>query len=450
MLLPPSPDLSPTQQGLAWLTRPYDFLRECAAAHGDAFTLDLGVHGTYVLFSRPEAIREIFTGDPRALHAGKGNQVLRPFLGAHSLLLLEEQEHLAERRMLLPAFHGKRIASHGETIHALVLDHIRGWTPGAPLDVQDAMQKLTLEVILRVVFGLEDGDALRLLRGHLQRFLNDPKFNLALIGELDGELGESESWRAFRNLFAEIRHLIDAQVRHRRAQATAAPEDVLGMMLQARRDDGRALDDEELRDELVTLVVTGYETTATALAWSFYWIDRVPEARRRLTELLSDRPLDDALREPYLEAFCKEVLRIHPVIPVVARQVQKRVEITGHVIDPGVTVAPCIYLTHHREDIYEAPDEFRPSRFLERKFDPYEYLPFGGGARRCIGMPLALWEMKAVLSAVVPHWRLTLPEGVRVRPVRRSVTVAPSGGPRLTLEPRHARSAQPGEPSHER
>jgi cytochrome P450 family 110 len=439
MNLPPRLDATATQQGLAWLARPYDFLRECAEELGDAFTLDLGTHGTYVMLSHPKAVREVFTGDATMLHAGKGNMVLQAFLGRHSLLLLEEERHLGERRMLLPAFHGARIAEHTELMHQLAAGRINRWEPGQAIDVQHVMQELTLEVILRVVFGLSEGAALHELRARLQDFLNDPKFNLALIGQLEADLGESESWRAFRDEFQQVRELLDAQVARRRAAMEgegegAQPSDVLGMMLLARREDGSALSDEELRDELVTLVVTGYETTATALAWALYWLAQEPKVRAELVSLMRRLPLQEALAHPALDAFCKEVLRIHPVIPVVARQVQDTVEVAGYTLPPGITVAPCIYLTHHRPDLYPDPDEFRPARFMERRYGPYEYLPFGGGARRCIGMPLALWEMKVVLAALLPRAELELSEpGRRVRPVRRSVTVAPMGGPRMRL-----------------
>jgi cytochrome P450 family 110 len=433
MTLPPGPNTSATQQGLAWLSRPYDFLRECAREYGDAFTLDLGTHGTYVLVSSPRAVREVFTGDATKLHAGKGNMVLRAFLGSHSLLLLEEDRHLAERRLLLPAFHGTRIAEHTALIHQLAARRINAWEPGQPLDVQQVMQELTLEVILRVVFGLEEGEVLHELQGRMQEFLNDPKFNLALIGQLEQDLGHSEAWGAFRDGFQRIRTLIDEQVARRRAQGDGAPEDMLGMMLLARREDGSPLADEELRDELVTLVVTGYETTATALSWSLYWLDREHGVRDRLVSIMKRSSLEEALQSPDLDAFCKEVLRIHPVIPVVARQAQQEVELSTYTIPEGVTVAPCIYLTHHREELYSSPDLFQPSRFTERRYGPYEYLPFGGGARRCIGMPLALWEMKVVLAALLPRAELTLVDGDRIRPIRRSVTVAPSGGPRMRV-----------------
>ncbi len=208
------------------------------------------------------------------------------------------------------------------------------------------------------------------------------------------------------------------------------------MLLAARYDDGGALDDAALRDELVTLLVTGYETTATALAWAFSWIHRDGEVRRRLGEELAAVDPDDptalaGLR--YLEAVCKETLRIHPIIPLVAREVQRPLQFAGYTIPVGATVAPCIYLTHHRDDLYPQPDEFRPERFLTREYSPYEFLPFGGGVRRCIGMPLALHEMKVVLGTILQRYQLELTSAEATRPVRRAVTIAPASGAGMTV-----------------
>lgn len=432
--LPPSPTIPTTEQALAWLSRPYGLLRECAAELGEAFTLDLGAHGKYVLFSNPAVIREVFTGDTSLLYAGKGNEVLRSVLGSHSLLLLEEERHLAHRRLLLPAFQGGRIARHTELMCCVAKSRIDGWKPGWVLDAQEVMQEITLDVILRVIFGTDEGLPLPELRSRFQSFLNDSKFNLGLIGRIGQKMGSSSAWGRFQARFAEIRALVDRQLSRRRSMADGGPTDgVLSMMMSARDEGGSGLSDEELRDELVTLVVAGYETTATALAWSIWWLDREPAIRRKLTSRLEGRGLEEQVTDEQLDAFCKEVLRIHPVIPVVARQLQGDAVIGGYELPRGVTVVPCIYLTHHREDLYPEPDVFRPARFLERRYSPYEYLPFGGGARRCIGMALALLEMKVVLSTLLTRVEVEILDAARVEPMRRSVTIAPRGGPRMRV-----------------
>jgi cytochrome P450 family 110 len=422
-VLPPGPS-GHQADGLSWLFRPYEFLENCRAAYGDAFTVDLGSYGRFVLFSQPEAIRQIFTGDAAVFHAGAGNAVLRPFLGDGSLLLLEEEKHLDERRLLMAAFRGPAISRHEGAVREIARSACGRWQRGDLLDLQQEMQAISLEVILHIAFGVTAHTASE-LRDALQAFLNDSKFNLALIGRLGDEL-EADAWRDFRTRLTGIHSLIDRLVLERRAAGGDGEGDILGLLLGARRDNGSLLEDRELREELLTLLVTGYETTATALAWSFYHLLRDGSVEARLLRELSGA---NALDSAYVDAFLSEVLRIHPVIPLVARELRAKTNISGLEIDAGVTVAPCIFLTHHRPELYTEPESFRPERFLERSYGPYEYLPFGGGARRCIGRSLALWEMKVVLSTVLPRVALELMDPEGVRPRRRSVTVGPSGGP---------------------
>jgi unspecific monooxygenase len=420
---PPTKDL-----GLRWLFQPYRFLRDTAERYGDTFTIDLGEYGPFVVFSNPRDIREIFTGDVHVFHAGAGNGVLLPFLGDGSLLLLEEEAHFEARRVLARAFHGDRIPRYGALIEEVTRDAVRRWNSGEVLRIQDEMQHISLEIILRGTFGLA-GEELSELRTVLRDFLNDAKFNLALIGRLSDEIAESAAWRTFRESFSRIHSLVDAQIeRARTHDAQGNRTDMLHVLLEARDDNGKGLSPDDLRDELLTLLVTGYETTATALAWALYWIFGSPAVEGRLLSELVGPPVEAATKSAYLDALCKEVLRIHPEIPIVARRLKAPVQIGGHSLPADITVAPCVYLTHHRDDLYPDPGSFRPERFLDRTYSPYEYLPFGGGARRCIGMALATWEMKVVLATLLPSAELELAKGVAVQPQRRSVTVGPSGG----------------------
>lgn len=423
-----------TNEALRWLARPYEFLRERAQAEGDTFALDLGSHGSFVLFSHPRAIRDIFTADASLLHAGKGNRVLRAFLGSGSLLLLEGDAHLRDRKLMVPAFHTQRIVDHGRVIARVAEDAVSHWEPGAVVAVHDTMEEISIEVILRAVFGLDDDVRRDELKRALLLFLDDPKFNLALVGQLgDDALATHASWRAFEEAFRVIRGLVSAFIAERR-RLGAADASILGMLLSARDAQGDALDDASLCDELLTLVVAGYETTAASLAWALYAVHREPAVLERLRrEVAGATTAEAGARNDYVDAVCKESLRMNPVIPVVARQAQAPLTIDGREIPAGTTVAPCVYLTHHREDLYPEPDVFRPTRFLERSYTGYEYLPFGGGARRCIGMNLAMWEMKIVLATVVSRCTLELVDPERVRAVRRSVTVAPSGGPAMRV-----------------
>lgn len=438
--LPPGPGFSATAQAMQWLVRPYDLLRDCAEKLGDTFTLDLGTSGTYVVFSHPQAIRTIFGADPAVLHAGKGNAILKPFLGEASLLLLEEDRHKRERRLLAPAFHPKRIEEYGGLIQSTVLEVTESWSEGQEVVIQEVMQEISLDVILRAVFGASSGGSLGELRQQLLSFLNDSKFNLSLIGQLREDLKSQEAWNSFRQRLASIDGLVRSQIAGRRAEGGEDRSSILSLLLSATDEQGARRSDDELRDEILTLVVAGYETTATALAWALYWIHRTPHVLETASAALTAPGFAcgpaELAASPYLEAICKEVLRIRPVIPIVARQVQQPFEIEGLSIRPGITVAPCIYLAHHREAAYPDPDVFRPERFLERVTSPHEYLPFGGGARRCIGLGLALHEMKIVLGTLLRTFELTLVEPNRVQPVRRSVTIAPSGGPLMRVESR--------------
>jgi cytochrome P450 len=428
--------MSPAEQALGWFSRPYELLRACAAELGDAFVIDLGTHGPYLMLSHPDDIRAVFTGDPADLHAGEGNGVLRPFLGDGSLLLLEEDRHLRERRMLLPAFRGERVAGHTALIREVAQRAVCSWPEGSEISVQDGMQSVSLDVILKVVFGMgldadesaEAAEIVSLIRG----FVNDSKFNLALLGKLGGDAPKSPVWTEFEGRLARIRSLLVVEVERRRASGKRGA-DVLSMLLDACYDDGRAMTDEDLRDELLTLLVTGYETTATALAWAFQWIDRSPHVRRELERVVREHPGGRAHEHPYVDAFVREVLRIHPIIPIVARKAQRDLRIGRFDVPAGHMVAPCIYLAHHRESLYPEPDRFEPERFLRGRFGPYEYLPFGGGARRCLGMALALAEMKIVLVTVLERVALRAVPGPLPQPRRRSVTIAPSGGTRMNV-----------------
>lgn len=438
--LPPSVELDGLRQTLAWQAQPLQFLHDCAQRYGDAFTLDFGSHGSYAMFSTPQAIRTIFNADDGVLHAGKGNRVLGPLLGAGSLLLLEEQHHLSERRLLLPGFHGQVIERYADLIQCAALDVMADVDahriePDEEIAVQDLMQTISMRVILRAVFGIQAGSRFEELREQMQRVLNDPKLSLGLLEQLQNDL-TSRAWQKFRDDLRRIDELLLEEVALRRAAGDAAHADLLGMLLAVTYEDGTKLDDWALRDELMTLIVTGYETTATALAWAFYWLAREPAVLERLrTELapLGRHPTPACLAQAkYLHAVCQETLRIHPIIPVVAREVQTPIEIQGYTLPAGVTVAASIYLAHHRSEAFPDPERFRPERFLQRQPSPFEYLPFGGGVRRCIGMSLALYEMKIVLGSILAQYEFTALTH-ELRAVRRFVTLAPEGGAKLRI-----------------
>ncbi len=434
--LPAGPSASAAQQALQWIARPYAFLRECQAQFGDTFTLDLGPQGHWVLFARPEAIRASFTGDPQVLHAGKGHAVLRGFLGPGSLLQLDGERHLRERKLLLPAFHAARMPQYASLIREVARDAARSWQAGQTLVMHEVMQRVSVRVMLHAVFGLREGDLMRELEESVLAFLGDPKFNLAFLGRMQKDLSGTAAWQSYWKTFERIDELVLELVRARRAGGGGAA-DALAMLLLARDDQGTGFSDMELRDELVTLLVTGFETTATALAWAFYWLHRddadLARLRAEVSRPESTQSADAAAKLPYVDAVCRETLRITPVIPLVARQVQAPFRVEDVEVPEGTTVAACIYLAHRRPETYPDPDRFLPERFLTREYSPYEWLPFGGGARRCLAMPLALLEMKVVLATILADWDLRLESAAAVAPVRRSVSVGPSGGARMIV-----------------
>lgn len=437
--LPPEVELKITRQTLSWQTQPLRLLQECAQRYGDAFTLNFGSHGSYAVFSSPAAVRDIFSASNQVLHAGRGNRILKPLLGPQSLLLLEERRHLRERRLLLPGFHAQAIERYTGLIQCAALEvmaeaEANGHMRGEEVAVHSLMQSVAVRVILQAVFGMRHGPRFEELSAQVQSVLNDSKLTLGMLDQLRANLG-SATWQAFRRGLNRIDEILLEEVALRRGQG-ATQADLLGILLGATYDDGTMLDDRALRDELMTLIVTGYETTATALAWALYWLAREPSVLERLiTEIapLGRTPvLSSLVQAKYLRAVCQETLRICPIIPIVAREVQAPIEIQNYSLPAGVTVAAAIYLAHHRPDAFPEPEKFRPERFLQRPPSPFEFIPFGGGVRRCIGMTLALSEMQVVLGSVLARYELA-PLAVEVRPVRRFITLAPDGGAKLRL-----------------
>jgi cytochrome P450 len=349
--LPPGPPWPTAAQTLAWMTRPKPFLRRMHARHGDVFTVRLRSGERFVVLAHPDAIKEVFTGDPEVLRAGEGNRVLLPVLGAHSVLLLDGDEHLRQRKLLLPPFHGERMQRYREIMVDATEREVATWPAGEPIALARRMQEITLEVIMRAVFGVTDPRAVEHLRGVVLRMLEwmmQPARLLALATLSPQRMGSIPS---FQRMMRPVDAALGAEIRRRRAAPDLdAREDILSMLLQARDEDGGGLTDAELRDQLLTLLIAGHETTATALGWAFERLLRHPDALARATADARDG--DGA----YLDAVAKEILRMRPVLPIVARRLRAPATIAGHDLPAGADVAPCIYLVHHREDVYPEPD----------------------------------------------------------------------------------------------
>jgi cytochrome P450 family 135 len=418
--LPPGPRMPSALQTAIWFRRAQWMQRQCAARFGDTFTLRILNEGTWVVLSHPDHVKQVFTGDPRVFHAGEGNRILLPVLGGHSVLLLDDAAHIEQRKLLLPPFHGKRMQRYGDLMTEIAAAEIERWPRGEPYRLRPRMQALTLEIILRAVFGVNEGERLKRLRSELRRLLNmvtNPRlmFVPALLGP-----ERLARFKPFLRDVARVDAPIYEEIAERRlASDLAEREDILSLLLRARREDGSPMSDAELRDELVTLLVAGHETTATALAWAVERLVRHPDKLDRLTEEVR------AGESGYLDAVVNETLRLRPVISAVARRLTEPVEIGGWDLPAGVIVTPSIYLVHRRPDVYPEPERFLPERFVDNPPGTYTWIPFGGGVRRCLGGAFAQFEMSVVLSELVRGRRLEPARSESERVMRRAITETP-------------------------
>jgi cytochrome P450 len=426
MSLPPGPSLSTEEQSARWASEPLPFLEECRERYGDTFTLRLRHLGTWVVLSDPEDVKRVFSTDSNELGVGVPNLALRPVLGAHSVMLSEEPEHMTRRKLMLPRFHGERMREDAEMMTELARREVRAWPAGKPFALWPRMQALTQEVVMRAVFGDDEGrlDRLRELLTQLTAVVNDDE----LLGEL-AERGPDwlEESLAWREAMAPVEAEVLAEVARRRAEGEEGRRDAVSILIEARNEDGSPLSEKELRDELLTLLTDG--PTSSSLAWVFERLLRHPAKLQRLqSELLAGEG------DAYLDAVIKETLRLRPVLPVVVRRVKEPIEIGGRTIPAGVTLAPCIYLVHRRPDVYTGPLRFRPERFLEAKAGTYTWFPFGGGVRRCLGASFAMFEMGIVLRVMARTLDLRPAQPERERTKRRAITLVPGRGGEVVAE----------------
>jgi cytochrome P450 len=430
--LPPGPSGPKTLQIARFLLQPTAYLDSCQRRYGDYFTLRLP-NRTSVISSDPEAVKTVFTGDADHLLAGRSNAILQPLLGDRSVLLLDGREHLRQRRLLLPPFHGERMQAYAETMREVAERAVASWPRGRSFAVQPSMQAITLEVILRTVFGLSGEERVERVGAPLRRLLDATAsqarlFALQVTSSKDPH--RLSPWGRFNELVAEADRVVYEELHARRVQPDGGDhEDVLSLLLAARDEEGQPLTDLELRDELMTLLLAGHETTATALSWTLERLVRHPAALARL------RAEHEAGGTEFLDATIKESLRLRPVIPAVGRYLTAPLELGGRTIPADVYLNLSIYLLHRRPDLYPDPEAFRPERFLERPAGTYEWIPFGGGMRRCLGASFALFEMRVVLQAILDRVALQPERGRGERTGRRAITLVPGSGARIAVEP---------------
>jgi cytochrome P450 family 110 len=442
--LPDGPHTPALLRVMKLVFQPIKYMEDYTKAYGDAFTL-LNKSGNHIVyFSHPQALQQIYTADASHFEAGAGNRFLKFLVGANSLLLLDGERHSDGRQLLTPPFHGDRMRAYGSAIREITLSVINEWQVNKPFDIRSSMQKISLRVILRVVFGLDSGPQLEEIRRRLSSlldFMGSPIMSSSLFFSfLQTDFGAWSPWGWMKREIKKIDDLIYALIAQRRTESLQTRQDILSLMMCARYSDGQPMSDIELRDQLMTLLLAGHETTASALTWAFYWLDMQPEVRDKLLNELSTFDWNSEstaiAKLPYLTAVCQETLRIYPIVMTgVFRKVKIPIQIMGYNLPEGTFVVPGIYLAHHREETYPEPNKFKPKRFLEKQYSAYEYIPFGGGNRRCIGSAFAMHEMKIVIATVLSKYQLSLLNKHPVKPVRRGLTVATPSGMKMVAAP---------------
>jgi cytochrome P450 family 135 len=420
-----------------WIVQPLTLLEQCQRRFGNVFTFSAPGGVSFVIVGDPELIRQVLTADSDTLLAGAGNAtVLEPMLGKHSLLTLDGAEHLRQRRLLLPAFHGERMQGWVATMREITEASIDAWPMHRPFALHSMMQSITLDVILKTVFGVSSADKTNKLRQTLVEFLEIAANPWLLFPGLIGLDPFKIPWLRITRLKGDVDDALYRTIADARRHPPGGT-DVLSMMLAARDESGEPMTDVELRDELVTLLLAGHETTATSLAWTFDQLLAHPACFRRLREEIA------AGRDEYIDAVIRETLRVRPIVPLVGRVVAKPFKLGRWDLPIGTHIAPSIYLAGRTPGAYPEPDQFKPERWLGVKPDPYTWLPFGGGVRRCIGMAFAQLEMKVVLQTIIPRVDLHLSDGP-ARVVRRGITLAPTGGTRVVVDARRGRPPRMG------
>ena len=423
--LPPGPKIPRLLQTFKWIFRPIPFMRACAEAYGDAFTIRLIGAPPMAFLSDPAAIKQVFTGDPERLRAGQAQKrIFKPLVGPNSISVLDGARHKRERKLLMPPFQGKHVQLYRDIMCEITDRSIDAWPVGTSFPIHSRLQEITLEVILRVVFGEDNTALLSRLRALLIRWLNS-------------NWGPLTPWKSVTQL-RHIDRLLYDEIASRKRSKRGERTDIVAMLVAARDEDGKYMSDEEIRDELMTVLVAGHETTATSMAWVVHHLLQNPDvlatARAEVASVSGNgSPTTKLTAEQiaelsYLDAVIKETARLIPVVPIVVRLLATNMRIGYYELPAGSVATPCIYLTHQRPELWSEPELFNPDRFVGQRVDPYTFFPFGGGVRHCLGAAFATYEMKIVLARVLSRVILRSDPRHTVRVVRRGITFAPSGG----------------------
>ena len=438
LVLPDGPRYPRIVQAWLWLKKPTWFLDRCSRAYGDVFTIRLPMGINMVHIARPELVKAVFGGDNDVLRAGEANAtILEPLVGPHSVLVLDGPEHLRQRKLILPAFHGDRMRAWEAAVREITRAEIARWPVGQPFALRPSMQSITLDVIVRVVFGVDGTERRDELCRLILTVADIGRNPLLLFATRDRRLGPHAPWARFIRARDALHAALAAEIRHRRdAPDLEQRSDVLSALLLARDDHGRAMTEDEVRDELVTLLFAGHETTATSLAWAFDLLLHHPRALSRLVAEL------DSGASEYLDATITETLRVRPVVALVDRHVRQAFRIGGYTIPAGAIACPSIYLAQRRADLYRDPAAFCPDRFVGQGPPAFGWFPFGGGIRRCLGASFATFEMRIVLAEVLRAVTMRPASRRPARVRREAVTFVPHDGARCVVTARSQPTAQ--------
>lgn len=428
--LPPGPG-STLLATIRYLRDPFGSLLDAADRFGDPYKWPTFL-GKMVITGDPAGLKTLLSADPD-IYQALGAELLGPVLGQNNLILLSGERHRAMRKLQNPQFHGARLSAYGRTITSIADAHIARWPGQQPFPIQETMQAISLDVILQAVLGLSDPTKLVAFKAAVLSLIAALKPSFMFFPALRRRMLGLSAWARFHRQRAAAAALFKQELAVRRARPDGG-EDILGLMIASRKEDGTAFDDDELLEQMISLIGAGHETTASALTWALYHIHRDPQVKARLLEELSGNagPIDPetVTRLPYLNAVCSEALRLNPVAPLVGRTLRQSLTLKGYDLPPGTSVGIGIVNVHRRPDLYPEPERFRPERFLEREYSAFEYLPFGGGSRRCLGAAFAVYEMKLVLATALRTQGLRLVSEAPVRAALRNTTV----GPAATIE----------------
>jgi cytochrome P450 len=433
---PPGLPIPKLASSLFWMRRPFQLMEVCAKRYGEPFTLRLIGLPPIVMAYNPEVVKHVFADDGETFAAGKFNSSLAALLGDKSVLMLDGAEHMRHRRLLLPPFHGERMQRYGDAMLDETDASIDAWPRDRVFSLHPLMQDITLRVIIRTIFGLENGPRFEEMVRRTKRILELGSWPPLLIPFMRVDLGPRSPWHRFRKAVTAGDEFLYGEIEERR-RTGARGSDVLSLLLDARDDHGNPMTNLELRDELTTLLVAGHETTATALAWAVRWTVETPGLAARVRAEIDEARRKDgtsrltaarAAELPLVDAIGREAMRLNPVIPLIGRVLERPARVAGYDLAAGTRVACSIYLAQRRPEVYPEPHRFDPARFLGKKLAPTEFFPFGGGVRRCIGMAFALYEMRIVLARIFERIQLSLAPRGPIQVQRRSITLMPSDG----------------------